>query len=109
MEKTENGSTATTTDEPKINYRGIKAMPFVIGNETFEKLGTTGTATNLLVYLTAVFNMKSITATNLVNVFNGTCSFATLIGAFLSDTYFGRYKTLGFASVASLLVPILTI
>ncbi|XP_017973961.1 PREDICTED: protein NRT1/ PTR FAMILY 2.10 [Theobroma cacao] len=103
MEKTENGSTATTTDEPKINYRGIKAMPFVIGNETFEKLGTTGTATNLLVYLTAVFNMKSITATNLVNVFNGTCSFATLIGAFLSDTYFGRYKTLGFASVASLL------
>lgn len=31
MEKTENGSTATTTDEPKINYRGIKAMPFVIG------------------------------------------------------------------------------
>lgn len=50
--------------------------------------------------------MKSITATNLIYVFNGTCNFGTLIGAFLSDTYFGRYKVLGFASVSSFLVHI---
>ncbi|XP_009764700.1 protein NRT1/ PTR FAMILY 2.11-like [Nicotiana sylvestris] len=86
-------------DEPK--YGGIKAMPFIIGNETFEKLGTIGTSANLLVYLTTVFNMKSITATNLINVFNGTCNFGTLLGAFLSDTYLGRYKTLGIASISS--------
>ncbi|XP_059303882.1 protein NRT1/ PTR FAMILY 2.11-like [Lycium ferocissimum] len=86
-------------EEPK--YGGIKAMPFIIGNETFEKLGTIGTSSNLLVYLTTVFNMKSITATNLINVFNGTCNFGTLLGAFLSDTYLGRYKTLGMASISS--------
>lgn len=78
-------------------------MPFIIGNETFEKLGAVGTLSNLLVYLTAVFNMKSITAATLINVFNGTTNFATLLGAFLCDTYFGRYKTLGFASIASFL------
>ncbi|KAK7827598.1 protein nrt1/ ptr family 2.9 [Quercus suber] len=61
------------------------------GNETFEKLGTLGTSTNLL----------SISATLLINIFNGTTNFATLLGAFLCDTYFGRYNTLGFASVAS--------
>nr|XP_043615385.1 protein NRT1/ PTR FAMILY 2.11-like [Erigeron canadensis] len=90
-------------DEPEINYRGVKAMPFIIGNETFEKLGAIGTLSNLLVYLTTVFNMKSITATTLLNVFNGTTNFSTLLGAFLCDTYFGRYKTLGFASIASFL------
>lgn len=74
------------------------------GNETFEKLGTIGTSSNLLVYLTTVFNMKSITATNVINVFNGTCNLGTLLGAFLSDTYLGRYKTLGTASVSSFLV-----
>ncbi|MFS7999680.1 putative proton-dependent oligopeptide transporter family [Helianthus anomalus] len=89
----------------ELNYRGVKAMPYVIGNETFEKLGTIGTSTNLLVYLTTVFNMKSITATNLINVFTGTCNFGTLGGAFLSDTYFGRYKVLGTASISSFLVP----
>ncbi|KAL8547342.1 hypothetical protein ACS0TY_006894 [Phlomoides rotata] len=47
--------------------------------------------------------MKSITATNVLNVFNGTCNFGTVIGAFLSDTYLGRYKTLGIASVSSFL------
>ncbi|OMO93026.1 Proton-dependent oligopeptide transporter family [Corchorus capsularis] len=105
MEKNEKAvsDTTATADEPKIIYRGIKAMPFVIGNETFEKLGTTGTSNNLLVYLTTIFNMSSISATNLVNIFNGTCNFATLLGAFLSDTYFGRYKTLAFASISSFL------
>lgn len=89
--------------EPEINYRGLKTMPFVIGNETFEKLGAIGTLSNLQVYLTTVFNMKRISATTLLNVFNGTTNLATLVGAYLSDTHFGRYKTLGFASVASLL------
>ncbi|KAL7192108.1 hypothetical protein ACSBR2_024034 [Camellia fascicularis] len=98
MEKTEK---VITSDQPK--YRGVKAMPFVIGNETFEKLGTIGTSSNLLVYLTTVFNMNPIAATNLINIFNGTCYFGTLLGAFLSDAFFGRYKTLGFASISSFL------
>ncbi|CAO2818643.1 unnamed protein product [Amaranthus hypochondriacus] len=89
------------TNKQKIKYRGVKAMPFIIGNETFEKLGTIGTQHNMLVYLTTVFNMKSMTATNVVNIFNGSANLATLLGAFLCDTYFGRYKTLGFATVAS--------
>ncbi|KAF2308680.1 hypothetical protein GH714_012233 [Hevea brasiliensis] len=78
-------------------------MPFIIGNETFEKLGTVGSSTNLVVYLNTVFNLKSVTATTVVNVFNGATNLAPLLGAFLCDTYFGRYKTLGFASVTSFL------
>ncbi|XP_034915393.1 protein NRT1/ PTR FAMILY 2.11-like [Populus alba] len=92
-----------TNIEPKVIYRGWKVMPFIIGNETFEKLGTIGTLSNLLIYLTTVFNMKSITAATIITVFNGTANLGTLIGAFLCDTYFGRYKTLGFATVASFL------
>ncbi|KAL0355908.1 UNVERIFIED_CONTAM: protein NRT1/ PTR FAMILY 2.11 [Sesamum radiatum] len=89
-------------DDDEINYRGLKVMPFIIGNETFEKLGAIGTLSNLQVYLTTVFNMKRISATTLLNVFNGTTNIATLVGAYLSDTHFGRYNTLGFASIASL-------
>lgn len=133
------GDVVTAEAEPTFNYRGVKAMPFIIGielstlflfhfvmiinkkvlimylhglviqgNETFEKLGTTGTSNNLLLYLTTIFHMKSITATTLINIFNGTTNVATLLGAFLSDTYFGRYKTLGFASISSFLVLIIT-
>ncbi|GAY39003.1 hypothetical protein CUMW_041050 [Citrus unshiu] len=66
---------------PRINYRGWKAMPFIIGNETFEKLGAVGTLANLLIYLTSVFNMKNITAATIINIFNGTANFGTMIGA----------------------------
>ncbi|KAK0585945.1 hypothetical protein LWI29_036692 [Acer saccharum] len=104
MEENNTVSVSSTDHEPKmIKYRGIKAMPFIIGNETFEKLGSIGTSSNLLVYLTTVFNMKSVSAATLVNVYNGSTNLAPLLGAFLSDTYFGRYKTLAFASISTLL------
>ncbi|XP_027329613.1 protein NRT1/ PTR FAMILY 2.9-like [Abrus precatorius] len=102
-ESVENKGKSVTTDEAEIEYRGWKVMPFIIGNETFEKLGTIGTLANLLVYLTTVFNLSSITATNIINIFNGSASLSTLLGAFLCDTYFGRYKTLGFCTMASFL------
>ncbi|KAG2301198.1 hypothetical protein Bca52824_029849 [Brassica carinata] len=89
--------------ETKVVYRGWKVMPFIIGNETFEKLGIIGTLSNLLVYLTAVFNMKSITAATIINAFSGTINFGTFVAAFLCDTYFGRYKTLTVAVIACFL------
>ncbi|GAB2221127.1 hypothetical protein Droror1_Dr00012296 [Drosera rotundifolia] len=88
-------------EKEEVKYMGIWAMPFIIGNETFEKLGALGTLSNLLIYLTTVFNMKTITATTIINVFNGTTNLGTLIGAYLCDTYFGRFKTLGFATTTS--------
>uniref|UniRef100_A0ACD6A1R0 Uncharacterized protein n=1 Tax=Avena sativa TaxID=4498 RepID=A0ACD6A1R0_AVESA len=83
------------------NHRGWKAMPYVIGNETFEKLGTIGTLSNMLVYLTTVYHMQSVSAATLLNVFNGTSNLATVAGAFVSDTYLGRYTTLAAATICS--------
>ncbi|KAK8956593.1 putative peptide/nitrate transporter [Platanthera zijinensis] len=99
MEKEEN----EVAESPAVKFYGWKTMPYVIGNETFEKLGGIATSANLLVYLTTVFHIKSIHAATILNVFNGTTSLATILGAFVSDAYLGRYKTLGFASVVSLL------
>ncbi|MCL7034298.1 hypothetical protein MKW94_027649, partial [Papaver nudicaule] len=93
---------AMASNETEIRHRGIRAMPFIIGNEMFEKLGTWGTSGNLVVYFTTVFNIKHVSAAILMNVFNGTTFISPLIGGFLADAYFGRYKTLGFASIASL-------
>ncbi|KAJ3674655.1 hypothetical protein LUZ60_005271 [Juncus effusus] len=90
-------------EKSEVVYHGWKAMPYVIGNETFEKLGTIGTSSNLLVYLTTVYHIKSASAATILNLFMGTTNLAPLFGAFLSDTYFGRYATIGVACVASLL------
>uniref|UniRef100_A0A0E0GI76 Major facilitator superfamily (MFS) profile domain-containing protein n=1 Tax=Oryza nivara TaxID=4536 RepID=A0A0E0GI76_ORYNI len=86
-----------------VRYRGWKSMPYVIGNETFEKLGTIGTTANLLVYLTTVYHLPSVRAATLLNFFSGTTNLAPLLGAFLSDTFLGRYTTIAAASLASCL------
>lgn len=57
-----------------------------------------------MVYLQDEFHMKQVFATNVVNIWSGTTNFAPLFGAFLSDTYLGRFRTLAYASIASLLV-----
>ncbi|KAG5393204.1 hypothetical protein IGI04_023167 [Brassica rapa subsp. trilocularis] len=90
-------------DQKKLVYRGWTVMPFIIGNETFEKIGIIGTLSNLLVYLTQVFNLKKYTAATIINAFSGTINFGTFLAAFLCDTYFGRYKTLSVAVIACFL------
>ncbi|PUZ68789.1 hypothetical protein GQ55_2G056800 [Panicum hallii var. hallii] len=87
----------------EVRYRGWKTMPFVIGNETFEKLGSIGTAANLMVYLTSVFHMTNVRAAIVLNAFSGTTNLATVFGAFASDLYLGRYATVCIGCVATLI------
>ena len=63
-----------------------------------------GTATNLLVYLKTVFHMSSVKAATTISIWNGTTNIATIAGAFLSDSLFGRYAVIGFSSIISFLV-----
>ncbi|KAJ4769432.1 Major facilitator superfamily protein [Rhynchospora pubera] len=105
MERVDRGENDLAQDS--VKYPGWKAMPYLIGNESFEKLGTMGTMANQLVYLTTIFQMKNVEAVTMMNIAAGTAAMAPLLGAFLSDNYIGRYATLAFASLASLLGMVL--
>ncbi|KAG8500662.1 hypothetical protein CXB51_002631 [Gossypium anomalum] len=82
---------------------GWKAMPFILGNETFERFATIGLLSNFMVYLMKKFNMDQVSASNVLNIWSGVSNFAPLIGAFISDAYVGRFATIAVASVASFL------
>ena len=74
------------------------------GNETFERLATFGLLANFMVYLMKVFHLEQVSAANILNIWSGATNFAPLVGAFISDAYVGRFKTIAFASCAALLV-----
>jgi dipeptide/tripeptide permease len=61
---------------------------------------------NMTVYLNTKYNMSGIFVVNVVTIWNGSSNIASLAGAFLSDAYLGRFHTLLFGSIASLLVKI---
>ena len=59
---------------------------------------------NITVYLTTKYNLSGIFVVNVVYIWNGSSNIASLAGAFVADAYLGRFRTLLFGSIASLLV-----
>jgi dipeptide/tripeptide permease len=74
------------------------------GNESFEKLASMGLIANLTVYLQTRYNMDGIQLVNVYNIWSGSTNVTPLLGAFLSDAYLGRFRTLLFGSMSSFLV-----
>jgi len=76
-----------------------KACPFILGNECCERLAYYGINSNMVRYLTRKFMEGNATAANNVTNWSGTCYITPLIGAFIADAYWGRYKTIAVFSI----------
>ena len=48
--------------------------------------------------------MDQASAANILNLWSGVSNFAPLLGAFISDSYVGRFSTIAFGSFALFLV-----
>ncbi|KAG6632586.1 hypothetical protein CIPAW_13G169800 [Carya illinoinensis] len=70
-------------------------IPTRIGtaNQGLATLSFFGVAVNLVLFLTRVLNQESADAANSVSKWTGTVYLFSLVGAFLSDSYWGRYLT----------------
>ncbi|EOA34685.1 hypothetical protein CARUB_v10022251mg [Capsella rubella] len=82
---------------------GWKAMPYIIGNETLERLATFGLMANFMVYMVREYHMDQVQAATLINTWSALTNFAPIIGAFISDSYAGKFNTIVFGSIAELL------
>ncbi|XP_006357252.1 protein NRT1/ PTR FAMILY 2.13 [Solanum tuberosum] len=78
---------------------GWRAMPYVLGNETFERLASIGLLANFMQFLLEVFHLDQVSASNVLNIWGGVTNFLPLLGAFICDAYIGRFWTIAFASV----------
>ncbi|KAK6125960.1 hypothetical protein DH2020_040268 [Rehmannia glutinosa] len=71
-----------------------KACRFILVTECCERLAYYGMGTNLVNYLKIRLGQENATASNNVTNWSGTCYVTPLIGAFLADSYLGRYWTI---------------
>lgn len=78
---------------------GLVTMPFIFANEVAEKLAVVGFGTNMLSYLTRQMNLPLTKAANTVTNFGGTASLTPLLGAFIADSYAGRFWTITLGSM----------
>uniref|UniRef100_A0A5B7BBA5 Peptide transporter n=1 Tax=Davidia involucrata TaxID=16924 RepID=A0A5B7BBA5_DAVIN len=104
-----------SSDDLKMNQQqpptrqkgGLRTMPFIIANESFEKVASYGLLPNMILYLITEYKMGLAKGTNILFFWSAATNFTPLVGAFLSDSYLGRFLTIGFGSIFSLLGMIL--
>ncbi|CAN0875956.1 Protein NRT1/ PTR FAMILY 2.13 [Linum grandiflorum] len=89
----------TSISTPRSNKITI---PLIIANETFDKLGSVGAIAILTPFMQSAFNYGNNDTATIIFIFGGLSNMAPLVGAILSDTYFGRFKTVVFSSCCSL-------
>jgi peptide/histidine transporter 3/4 len=63
-----------------------------------------GTTTNLQIYLIKEYNVESIDAAQIANIFRGSLNLVPLAGAILSDSFFGCFPVILVGTAINLLV-----
>lgn len=77
---------------------------WITANEGLEKLASYGLLPNMILYLMEDYHIGVIEGTNILFFWSAATNFFPLFGAFISDSYLGRFLTIGLGSIFSLLV-----
>ncbi|KAL1535843.1 protein NRT1/ PTR FAMILY 7.3-like [Salvia divinorum] len=77
----------------RSKYGSWNAGILLLVNQGLATLAFFGVGVNLVLFLTRVMEQDNASAANNVSKWTGTVYLFSLLGAFLSDSYWGRYKT----------------
>ncbi|KAF8689306.1 hypothetical protein HU200_042102 [Digitaria exilis] len=83
-------SNQTALKQSTGNWR---ACFFILGVEFTESVAFFGIAKNLVTYLTGALHESNVDAATAVSTWIGSSFFTPLVGAFMADTFWGRYWT----------------
>lgn len=70
---------------------GWITLPFIVGSVLGLGLATSTTTTNLVVYLIKEYNIESINATQISNIFRGSINLVPVAAAVVADSYSGCF------------------
>ncbi|KAJ0978418.1 hypothetical protein J5N97_013892 [Dioscorea zingiberensis] len=76
-----------------------RACAFLVGYEAFERMAFYGVASNLVVYLTTQLHEDTVSSVRSVNNWSGSVWITPILGAYIADTYFGRFWTFTISSL----------
>lgn len=88
-----------TVAQAKSKPRFPKAVKYIVGNEACERFSYYGMRSVLVIFMTQYLLMEKNQATGLYHLFISANYFLTLLGAFLADRIWGKYRTIFWLSL----------
>ncbi|KAL7229260.1 hypothetical protein ACSBR2_007878 [Camellia fascicularis] len=84
-----------------------KACAFLVGYEAFERMAFYAVASNLVVYLTTQLHEDTVSSVRNVNNWSGSVWMTPIVGAYIADSYLGRFWTFTLSSLIYVLGMVL--
>ncbi|MFA7613419.1 MAG: oligopeptide:H+ symporter, partial [Candidatus Caldatribacteriota bacterium] len=88
--------TATTNTD---NNKFPPQIKYIVGNEACERYSYYGMRSILTVFMIQVLLFQEAKATSVYHLFAGACYLTPLLGAWISDRIWGKYKTILYLSL----------
>ncbi|RDX88381.1 Protein NRT1/ PTR FAMILY 1.2, partial [Mucuna pruriens] len=82
---------------------GIVTMPFIIANEALARVATIGLMPNMITYLMGSYKFHLAKANQMLLLSTATSNVTPLIGAFIADSFLGRFLAVGLGSTITFL------
>ncbi len=91
--------TMTSVNSVGADNKFPSQIKFIVGNEACERYSYYGMKSILTIFMIQVLLFQEADATFTYHIFSSLCYFFPLLGAFLSDRIWGKYKTILYLSL----------
>ncbi|HLT21947.1 MAG TPA: oligopeptide:H+ symporter, partial [Bacteriovoracaceae bacterium] len=89
----------TATTHTESNNKFPSQIKYIVGNEACERYSYYGMRSILTVFMIQVLLFQETKATSVYHLFAGACYLTPLLGAWISDRIWGKYKTILYLSL----------
>ncbi|KAK6773001.1 hypothetical protein RDI58_028239 [Solanum bulbocastanum] len=89
-------------DDSETQKGGFRTLPFILGSAALTNAATSALTPNMILYLMNEYHIDMTTGSNIIYMWSAVTNIAPVVGAFMADSFVGRFQMIGLGSVVTL-------